>query len=271
MKVFDGHACRLGNAIFRYMASSLFCIIYNATRTYNELECVRVVTEEFYRMWCNSILHSNKKMPIENVNYKFNSFYQTDVYKLFRNELIQWVNTHPNDSVNCEDNPDIRYSFGNLLSELSHEKKYDVVVHIRLEDFVLSGEKLIIHPTSICNVLDTIKTDKVCFVCNKITTDFEKKYMNYFKSKYDNIVYESNDVVTDFKIMNNAKILICSLSTLCWSAGFLSKTIECAYFPKNRYPGWYNQSFSTIIQNTIVYDNMLCNENELTIFLDNHI
>jgi hypothetical protein len=39
MKVFDSGACRLGNAIFRYMASSLFCIIYNATKTYDINEC----------------------------------------------------------------------------------------------------------------------------------------------------------------------------------------------------------------------------------------
>ena len=273
MKVFDVCACRLGNALFRYFASSLFCIIYKGSRTYNENECNSIITEEFYRDWCNTILQSNKIVDVNpNMIYKFNGFYQTDIYKLFRNDLIQWCNENPNDSVNCEDNPEIRYRIGDLLSDLDDSKKNEVVVHIRLEDFVTSGEKLIIHPESICKVLENIKVEKICFVCNKITSDFENRYMNYFIKKYQNkfqLFFESNDIITDFKIMNNAKILICSLSTLCWTAGFLSKNIEKVYFPKNRFPGWYNQSFSTIIQNTEVYDNILCNEKELNIFFDN--
>jgi len=68
--------------------------------------------------------------------------------------------------------------------------------------------------------------------------------------------------------MNHAKIMVCSLSTLCWTAGLLSKNIEKVYFPKNKFPGWENQTFSTIIQNTQVYDNFLCNEREITEFLN---
>ena len=38
MKVFDVRACRLGNAIFRFLAISLFCILYETTITYDENE-----------------------------------------------------------------------------------------------------------------------------------------------------------------------------------------------------------------------------------------
>ena len=273
MKVFDGSACRLGNAIFRYLASSLFCIIYKAERTYNENDCDFVITEDFYKHWCNNILEKKQILMINNSNYKFTGFYQTDIYKLFRNDLLVWCEQHTNDSVNCADSPNIRYRIGDLLSEINSEKMYDVVVHIRLEDFVTSGEKLIIHPESISKILDTLNCDKICFVSNKITTEFENNYMNFFKNKYNHkfdLIFESNDSVTDFKIMNNAKILICSLSTLCWMAGFLSKKIEKVYFPKNRFPGWHNQSFTTITNNTQTYDNVLCNEKELDIFLKNY-
>ena len=273
MKVVDGCACRLGNAIFRYMASSLFCIIYNASRSYNENECNRRITEDFYRDWCNSILNSNNILTLDTTkNYIFPDFYQTDIYKKFRNQLINWFHFHLDDTLWHGDNKTTKYRIGDLLSELDNDKKYNVVVHIRLEDFVTSGEKLIIHPESICKILEQIETDNFCFVSNQITTEFEKKYIDYFKNKYKNkykLIFESNDLVTDFKIMNNAKILICSLSTLCWSAGFLSKNIECVYFPKNRYPGWTNQTFSTIIENTHIYDNILCNEKELTHFFNN--
>ncbi len=33
------------------------------------------------------------------------------------------------------------------------------------------------------------------------------------------------------------------------------------------YPGWVNQTFSTIIENTVFYDNELCNKNDLEFFL----
>jgi hypothetical protein len=255
------------------MASSLFCIIYNASRSYNEDECKYNITEEFYRNWCNSILISNKIINIDTTqNYIFRDFYQTDIYKLFRNKLINWCNSNLDDTVWHGDNKiNTKYRIGDLLSELDNDKKYDVVFHIRLEDFVTSGEKLIIHPDSICKIIEELKIDSFCILSNKITTDFERNYMDYIKNKYQNnykISFESNDLVTDFKIMNNAKILICSLSTICWCAGFLSKNIECVYFPKNRFPGWKNQTFSTIIENTYVYDNILCNEKELTTFFN---
>ncbi len=170
-----------------------------------------------------------------NLTYKFGGFYQTDIYKLFRTELNKFCREHPTDSVYCDSNHDIRYYMNKLLDDSPNNKKYDVVVHIRLEDYVTSGEKLIIHPDSICAVLEKINSNQICFLSNKITTEFERKYMEYLnfkcKDKY-NIIFESNDIVTDFKIMNHAKIMVCSLSTLCWCAGFLSKDIEKYFFLK---------------------------------------
>jgi hypothetical protein len=269
MKVFDVCCCRLGNAIFRYMASSLFCIIYGANRTYNENDCKTIMTEDFFRHWSNKILNSNIIIKLNpNMNFKFNGFYQTDIYKLYRDKLLEWFINNQNDSVNCDDNPSIQYRIGDLIQEINLEKKYDVVVHIRLEDYVTYDGKLIIHPQSICKVLDEMPDISFCFVCNKINTEFEKKYIDYFKNKY-NIILEQNDLITDFKIMSNAKVLICSNSTLCWTAGFLSKTVQKVYFPKNKFSGWPYQTFSTIIYNTVYYDNILCDEKELTLFFNN--
>jgi hypothetical protein len=271
MKVYDGVSCRLGNAIFRYMASSLFCILYNADRKYNENEKYNNVTEDFYKLWCDNILYNNKLLEINNtINLKFGEFYQTDIYKLYRTELIKHFENNKEDIIVSDDvYKHNKYKVSDLIPN-NDIQKYKIVLHIRLEDFVTSGEKLIIHPQSICEILDTLysnnNSDSICLVCNKLTTDFEKKYINYFKQKY-NIIFESNDIITDFKIMNNAEILICSLSTICWSAGFLSKNIKQVFFPKNKYHGWTNQSFSTIISNTTYYDNILTTERELLDFL----
>jgi hypothetical protein len=84
-----------------------------------------------------------------------------------------------------------------------------------------------------------------------------------------NIPFESNDVITDFNIIRNANVLICSISTMAWVAGFLSKNLKQVYFPKNKFAGWSNQTFSTIINNTVYYENKLCNKRDLELFFKN--
>jgi hypothetical protein len=230
MKVFDVSSCRLGNALFRYMASSLFCIIYNGSRTYNENECNSIITEDFFKLWCDNI-ETNKLIEINtNYVYKFPDFYQTDIYKYFKYQLIEWFENHKEDTVYGE-NINIKYRIGDLLDELDINKKYEVVIHLRLEDFLEIEGKIITHPNSICEVLNNINKSSICIVCNKPKNELEIKYINYIKSKNSNIQFESNDIITDFKIIKNATILICSISTLAWTAGFLSKTLNQVYFP----------------------------------------
>ena len=75
-------------------------------------------------------------------------------------------------------------------------------------------------------------------------------------------IFESNDVLTDFRIMNKAKILVCSLSTLSWCAGLLSTEVEKIYFPKNP-NAVENQSFLPPLNQTILYDPKLISGVEL--------
>jgi hypothetical protein len=268
MKVFDVCSCRLGNALFRYMASSLFCIIYNGDRTYNESECNSVISEDYFKHWCNNIMNSNTILEInKNLVYKFPDFYQTDIYKLYKYQLIEWFDNHKEDTVFGE-NTSVKYKIGDLLDDLDENKKYDIVIHLRLEDFLETDARLIIHPESICNIINELNSSSMCIVCNKPKTEIEKIYIDYIKNKNKNknIIFESNDVITDFKIIKSANILICGISTMAWVAGFLSKQLKLVYFPKNKYPGWVNQTFSTIIENTVFYDNELCNKNDLEFF-----
>jgi len=57
MKVYDCKLGRLGNAIFRYFASTLFCIIYKAERTYNQNDCTQMFTDDTFISWSNSVLN----------------------------------------------------------------------------------------------------------------------------------------------------------------------------------------------------------------------
>ena len=48
MKVYDQPGGRLGNAIFRYLASSLFCVLYNGERTNSNEDCDQIITDESF-------------------------------------------------------------------------------------------------------------------------------------------------------------------------------------------------------------------------------
>ena len=75
--------------------------------------------------------------------------------------------------------------------------------------------------------------------------------MKFFTQKYSNIIIESNDVLTDFTIMKNAKILVCSCSTLSWAAALLSTVIEKAFDPNYKQVHGPHQTFKKPIEKVL--------------------
>lgn len=275
MKVYDCKLGRLGNAVFRYFASTLFRIIYNTERTYNQDECNKMLTDLDFINWSNLILNDN--IPQIEDNLMFYGFYQHDkIFIKFKKQLINWIYTNPNellwidgndDNINYFNYKSISYKNIQLLINPYAQKNYNIVVHLRLEDFINNAN--VIHPISIKNVLDKINEKDLCFVVNKPTTDIENKYIDYFK-KYYNIIIESNSVIEDFHIMKNAKILVCSCSTLSWVAAFLSDKVHTVYFPNYSNTNEY-ETFKKPIENTILYDFKKCSKQELENYFSDNI
>ena len=56
MKVYNCKLGRLGNAIFRYFASTLFRILYNADKIYNQDECDQMLSDTDFINWSNMII-----------------------------------------------------------------------------------------------------------------------------------------------------------------------------------------------------------------------
>lgn len=57
-------------------------------------------------------------------------------------------------------------------------KKYELVLHLRLEDFVIHN--WYIKKERIVELLDKIKlSNNICIVCNKPETEFEINYIKY--------------------------------------------------------------------------------------------
>lgn len=277
MLVCDFPQGRFGNAIFRYLASSLFCILYGSERTYDDKICDTILSDSDFIQWSKSIL--NDEIPIIDLTkkYLFRGYYQHDaVFLKYKSQLINYINMHKDDLLITDGYKPggtgvyhytvAQYRSNDLLSIISNVPKHNIVVHLRLEDFVFVNQ--VLHPQCVAAVLNNFADQVICFVVNAPTTAFEHRYINYFRSRY-NIVCESNDPITDYHIIKNAKTLVCSRSTMCWAASFFSETLETVYFPNYINSNHPHETFKKPIQNTVLYDIQFASEHEINVFFDN--
>lgn len=267
MKITNHNRGRLGNSIFRLFANIVFLITYDIDgEITNENENYQLlINDEFFVYWSNSVL--NGKIPAINKSstLHFCGYYQHDkIFMVYKNQIIDYINNHPN-LLLMTDRNEIYRAYNLLHYDL--DKKYKIVAHIRLEDYLEFNH--VLNPLSLCKLMDQIikkNESDICFVLNQPKQEMEFKYINYFKNKY-NIIFESNDPIKDYNIMRNAEILICSYSTLSWCAAFLSDTIKEIYFPN--YNISLHQTFKNAnnTNNTILYDFQFCDINELNSIL----
>ena len=162
MRVCDFPQGRYGNAIFRYLASSLFCIIYNAKRTYDIDSCDAVMTDTDFISWSVQVLQDNIP-PLDTCKtYLFRVYYQHDtIFLKYRDQLIEYIHAHPEDvlitdgykpgATGVYHYPVAEYLSRELLSYDDTVPQYDIVVHLRLEDFVFVNQA--IHPKCISDIL----------------------------------------------------------------------------------------------------------------------
>ena len=257
---------RLGNAIFRYLASTVYCILYNAEKIQYHSSYRNISDIDFIR-WKDQVESGHLPPPNSN-NYNFTHYYQHDsIYIKYLSEIKEYIRLHPSEELRTEsitDGETIVYSI--QLLEDSAVRKYDTVIHIRLEDFITYG--LVIHPIHFKELIEKAGIKTACIVVNKITNELEQKYINYLK-QYCDITIESNDIITDYHIMQNAKILVCSNSTISWAAALLSETVTTVYMPN--YPATrIHETFRNPIKNTIQYEYKSCSKEELETFLKDY-
>jgi hypothetical protein len=248
---------RLGNAIFRYMASAVVCIVFNGKYVINRCQSENLSDCEFF----NIFIKNNKKL-INSVN--MNGYYQHDfIYKYYKSEIIKFIKDNPShyiltDGIKAGDNNCEKFLINDVLkTPLNFNKKYKFVLHLRLEDFVTHN--FYIRKERIVEMLKKVNFDcnEICIVCNKYETAFEIDYINYIcnflKDHNLKIIFESNDVLTDYYIMKEAEVLICSNSTLSWCAAFFSDKIKLCYFPDYNIEQFNYVTCKNPIDNTILY------------------
>lgn len=290
MKLYNFNQGRLGNSIFRFFANVVIIKIYSDVNIKSQIinhksdyDCV--MTDDWFCALSQAVfdIDNNEKYeqnPYDDINKNkyltkytnidsntkiyFCGYFQLDkIYVKFKKDIIDYI---LNNQIILKTDRHENYNAIDLLN-IKHNKKYNIVIHLRLEDFILISH--VINPIYLKNLLTNLKIENneeiFCFVVNKPKTELEHKYIKYFTNKFDNIVIESNDVLVDFAIMRDAKILVCSHSTLSWASVILSSTIETLYMPMN------GHTLQNLHTNTIMYDCQTCSESDLKNILENNV
>ena len=268
---------RLGNAIFRYMASVVMISVYGGIIVnYNEEDNNNypLLNDTLFVEWMNAHLSGKTLDFSNNESIALHGFYQHDtLYLKYRQQIINYIKSHPDDIIVTDGKTPRRQDFDyypqmyKAINILEHPvgliNTYDTVVHLRLEDFIQNN--MVIHPASMKILLDSIGHPSYCIILNAPTSELELRYIEYLHANF-NISIESNDIITDYHIMKNAKTLVCSCSTISWLAAFFSETIQQVYMPN--YPSRFlHETFRKPINNTVLYEYKTCSKSELEAFL----
>ncbi len=287
MIIYNYNAGRLGNSLFRLFANIVFAIANNVSvdddgndntiQIHNHANVpnnTMIIDDNYFIRWMRMrmMMMNDESVGCMDMgqSFLFNGYYQHDmIFVKYKNEIREFMRKNP-DIIISTDRGD-NFKIGQFIESDNKaipaipSKIYKIVVHLRLEDFIHISQ--VIDPNSIKVVLDKIvsqyPSESICFVLNNPTSEIEYGYLRFFTEKYANTVIETNDVLTDFTIMKNAEILVCSCSTLSWAAALLSTVLEKAYVPN--YPSVHgsHQSFKRPIENTELYDMKICNIEDL--------
>ena len=203
------------------------------------------------------------KLP-DNRNISLHGYFQYDhIYLQNKSYILEFIEQHKNvHQIRTDDETYLtKYIIDDMV--LDSSKIYENVIHIRLGDF--NGRPDFIETEYLIRLLDNIKDifyNKTAIVIETPTTESDIEYLNtvieWFKKNNIPIpVVESNDMLTDYNIMKQAKLIVSSMSTLCWMAAYFSKSLEKIYMPNYNFfeiEDRKNGYFKMPIQNTILYD-----------------
>ena len=270
MIIYTVNRGRVGNSLFRLFAGIILSIVHDlnsdiiSDHVYNGYD---ITITDFDFISFMNVFMNNPHFKLNNINKNskilLDGYFQHDtIFTKYKQEIVNYITSHPELILKTDKNE--TYKAIDFIN-YKIEKKYKIVVHLRLEDFIDCS--LVMNPNSIKNVIDKINKEHnyqtICFVVNQPKTDLEIKYINFFTKQYDNIVVESNNVITDYTIMRESSILVCSCSTLSWVSAMLSNSLLKVYVPDYKNVHGPHQTCKQPHINTELYEMNTCNINEL--------
>lgn len=246
---------RLGNAIFRYLACVKLMLKYKNLKYLpnenNNIKSYNIVNEQNIFDYLNNDIEINNNLLLE-------GYFQFDIYLEDKKDIINFIEIHKNE--HQIDGNQIFYM--NQITDdiiLDKSKIYDIVIHIRLGDF--NSDLNRIEYKYMEKLFETIdfSNKRIAIVTEPLYIDIDKIYLqnmiNWFNKNGIEINIETNDLITDFNIMKQAKELVCCMSTFDWVATYFSKNLEKCYMPNYNFDlKIRNQTFKHPIKNVIFYD-----------------
>jgi GR25 family glycosyltransferase involved in LPS biosynthesis len=201
---------------------------------------------------------------LEYFNVNLAGFFQFDyIYLKFKTQILAYMEEHQNEHF-IQTNANERFLIRDLLTDLvlPADKKYDIVIHLRLGDFNGRPDFIEIehYLTLFESLLDVFSGKRIGLVYQPSVLISDQEYIaacrKWFQDHHIPLQLETNALLIDFNIMKQAPILICSMSTLAWAAAYLSQNIQQCYMPNYNFYGTPRQStcFHKPIPNTILYN-----------------
>jgi hypothetical protein len=120
------------------------------------------------------------------------------------------------------------------LPQITGEHENDIVLHVRLDDYIGMTGKTVIHPIWYYNVLknnDLLGKTLYCVV-EEPKQEWEREYIKKLKKLIPNIKMKSGTAKGDWEFIRQAGIIICSNSSYCWWAAFLSNAKKVFSFQR---------------------------------------
>ncbi len=258
---------RFGNNIFQYFAAEIikkiynydFVKIFNNEQDFNEIV---VIDDSLFKKIGNEYIKGNISnidsfdgFPSINTskNILMDGYFQhSEIFYHFRDYILRIFNKDNRNLINKS------YSISDIVNHnISHciiPEKNDLVVHIRLDDFV--GDLQIFDPQQLIEIIKKINYDDLYIVCDKLNKDWEINYINKFN--HLNPIFISYSMLDDFKFIMKANKILVSASTFSWLAAFFGEAEE-VHIPYNTFHGGEesnNQNLDKFNEKCIVYKNM---------------
>jgi len=184
------------------------------------------------------------------------------LYLKYKSQILTYMEAHKDTHFIQTDRND-SFLMRDILDDLvlPLEKQYTIAIHIRLHDFNGRPDfiELKYYLALFESMLEVFEGRTICLVCQQPTNPADAEYiadcMAWFQERHIPVRIESNSLLVDFNILKQAKILVCSMSTLAWTAAYLSKQLEQCYMPDyNFYPiGLPEVYFHKPIPNTLLF------------------
>jgi GR25 family glycosyltransferase involved in LPS biosynthesis len=203
---------------------------------------------------------------LENFHVYMNGCYLFGyIYLKYKQQILHYIEQHKNEHFIQTDRNE-RFLMRDIVNDmiLPLEQHYDIAIHIRLGDFNgrLDFIEVDYYLVLFTSLLPQMQDKRICIVYQGSTDTNDEKYiercLQWFQQNDLPITIESNSLLMDFNIMKQAKILVCSMSTLAWTAAYLSKHIQQCYMPNYNFFGHGGQRdvmfFHKPIENTVLYN-----------------